>query len=293
MEFVSYHRPKTIEALYAALREETADAVFLSGCTDVLVQDRATGKFAGKAAFDLTAIEELKKITEEPDAILLGAELTHGQAAECSLLRNYAGPLCAACSQVGAAQLRNRATIGGNIGNASPAGDALGPLAALDAAVGLDCLGARRWLPVTELIERPGKLCLKEKEFIREIRIPKMPEGMQWRFRKVGRRQALAISRLTLTVLLTLEPDRTIGACRAAVGAVFPRPMRFPDWERQSCGQRLDAAAAHEMAAALARRIPEIAGVRPSTRYKQPVTQLLCERLLMEMLADAEARVGG
>lgn len=293
MDFVSYHRPKTIEALYEALRGEPAEAVFLSGCTDVLVQDRAGEKFAGKAAFDLTAIKELKQITEEPNAVRIGAELTHGEVAECHILQDYAPPLCAACSQVGAAQLRNRATIGGNIGNASPAGDSLGPLAALDATVELDCLGARRWLPVTEMIERPGKLCLREKEFIREIRIPKMSEGMQWCFRKVGRRQALAISRLTLTVLLALEPDRTIGACRAAVGAVFPRPMRFPEWERQYCGQKLDAATAHEMASALARRIPEIAGIRSSTRYKQPVTQLLCERFLMEMLADVEARVGG
>ena len=293
MEFASYHRPRTLEALYTALRQETADAVFLSGCTDVLVQDRASGAFAGKAAFDLTAIEELKTVAEEPDAVCLGAELTHGQIAECALLRDCVPPLCAACSQIGAVQLRNRATIGGNIGNASPAGDTLGPLAALDASVGLDCLGTRRWLPVTELIERPGKLCLKDREFIREIRIPKMPEGMQWRFRKVGRRQALAISRLTLTMLLKLEPDRTIGVCRAAVGAVFPRPMRFPDWERQFCGRELDAAAAHEMAAALASRIPEIAGIRPSTRYKQPVTQLLCERFLKEMLADAASETRG
>lgn len=293
MEFVSYHRPKTIAALYEALRQEPAEAVFLSGCTDVLVQDRASEKFAGKAAFDLTAIHELKQITEEPNVVRIGAELTHGAIAECNILQRYAPPLCAACSQVGAAQLRNRATISGNIGNASPAGDSLGPLVALDATVELDYLGTRRWLPVTELIERPGKLCLQEREFIREIKIPKMPEGMQWRFRKVGRRQALAISRLTLTVLLTLESDGTIGAYRAAVGAVFPRPMRFPEWERQYRGQKLEAATAHEMAVALAQQIPEISGVRSSTRYKQPVTQLLCERFLMEMLADAEAEIGG
>lgn len=292
MEFASYHRPKTIEALYTALRQETADVVFLSGCTDVLVQDRATGEYAGKAAVDLTAIEALKEIKEEPDAICIGAEITHAQIAQCSMLWNYAGPLCAACSQVGAVQLRNRATIGGNIGNASPAGDTLGPLAALDATVGLDCLGQVRWLPVTEIIEKPGKLCLREKEFIRAIRIPKMSQEMQWRFQKVGRRQALAISRLTLTLILSLKPEGTIGSCRAAVGAVFPRPMRFSDWEQQFCGRRLNATTAHEMALTLASRIPEIAGIRPSTRYKQPVTQLLCERLLKEILVDAGVEVG-
>ncbi len=292
MEFVSYHRPKTFEELYMALRQEKADAVFLSGCTDVLVQDREKGTFSGKAAFDLTAIEALKEIREEPDAVCIGAELTHAQIAQCDLLRNYAGPLCEACSQVGAVQLRNRATIGGNIGNASPAGDTLGPLTALGATVELDCLGALRQLPITEVIEKPGRLCLQEKEFIRTIRIPKLSKEMRWRFRKVGRRQALAISRLTLTMILSLESGGTVETCRAAVGAVFPRPMRFSDWEQAFCGRVLNAATIHEMASKLACRIPEIAGVRPSTRYKQPVVQLLCERLLTEMLADAKAEAG-
>lgn len=286
MEFAAYYRPGTLEELYAALRSEPADAVFLAGGTDILVQDRAGGKYAGKAAFDLTALDALRQLHESADAVALGACVTHGQAAESPLLLKYAPPLCAACGQVGAVQLRNRATIGGNIANASPAGDTLGPLAALDAAVGTDRLGERRWIPVTALIQRPGQLCLREKEFIREIRIPKLPAHWQWRFRKVGRRQALAVSRLTLTLLLKLEDGGKIASYRAAVGAVFPRPMRFPDWERLFLGRTLDGAAAREMARTLADKLPEISGVRPSTRYKQPVTRLLCEELLQEMLAE-------
>lgn len=286
MEFAAYYRPTTLEELYAALRNEPADALFLAGGTDVLVQNRAGGNCAGRAVFDLTALDALRQLHETADTITLGACVTHGQAAESALLRQYAPPLCAGCRQVGAVQLRNRATIGGNIANASPAGDTLGPLAALDASVAVDHLGERRCIPVTELIERPGQLRLGEREFIREIRIPKLPSGWQWRFRKVGRRQALAISRLTLTLLLKLEGGGVIASYRAAVGAVFPQPMRFPDWERQFLGQQLSGAVAQEMARTLADKIPEIAGVRPSTRYKQPVAQLLCSRLLQEMLAE-------
>lgn len=283
MNFSSYHRPGSLQELYELLKQEDGKVLFLSGGTDILVQDRENGKYAGRAVYDLTAIQKLKTIQESGGNLYIGGEATHGAIAVSPLVRQFAGPLARACSEVGAVQLRNRATIGGNIANASPAGDSLGPLVALDAVVCGDCMGKLRWIPVTELIEKPGKLCLEEKEYIREIRIPKLREDTLWRFRKIGRRNAMAISRLTLTVLLRLTEEGTIADYRVAVGAVFPRPMRFSEMERQFLGHKLTEDICREMAELLSRQIPEIAGVRASTRYKQPVTRLLCERLLNEM----------
>lgn len=283
MNFSSYHRPNSLEELYGLLEQEDGDVLFLSGGTDILVQDRASGKYEGRAVYDLTAVQELKAIRESGGSLYIGGEATHSDVADSPLVRQFAGPLARACSEVGAVQLRNRATIGGNIANASPAGDTLGPLAALDAVICGDRLGEVRWIPVTELIEKPGKLCLDHKEFIREIKIPKLREDIQWCFRKIGRRNAMAISRLTLTVLLRLTEEGTVSDYRAAVGAVFPRPMRFLEMEQQFLGRKLTEDTCREMAELLSLKIPEIAGMRASTRYKQPVTRLLCERLLREM----------
>lgn len=205
--------------------------LWMAGGTELLVQGRNSDRFAECAVFDLTAIAELQQIREQADCLEIGSMATHAEIATSPLVKQYAPILAQACAQVGACQLRNRATIGGNIANASPAGDTLGPLTALDAEVVLDELGACRTMPVTELIAAPGKTILQEREFIRSIRLPKLEKGSQSCFFKVGRRSALAISRLTLSLLLTVNGDGTVKEMRAAIGAVFPRPVRFRELE--------------------------------------------------------------
>ena len=283
MNFASYFRPSSLAELYRLLERENGVPLFLAGGTDILVQERTQGKYSGRAAYDLTAPPELKNIRQAENMLVIGSCVTHGAAAASPLVQQFAGPLAAACGSVGAVQLRNRATLGGNIANASPAGDSLGPLAALEASVCLDFLGTLRLVPITDLIQCPGRLCLRKKEFIREIRIPQLTSDTRWRFRKIGRREALAISRLTLTLLLRLREDGIITEYRAAIGAVFPRPMRFPNMEHEFVGKPLTRERCCEMADVLAEKIPEIAGVRESTKYKYPVTKLIAQRLLVEM----------
>ena len=140
MNFCSYHRPTSLTELYLLLERERNTPLFLSGGTDILVQDRANGKYVGRAVYDLTALPELKEIRRNDDTLLIGGEVTHSAVANSPLVCQLAGPLAAACGMVGAVQLRNRATLGGNIANASPAGDSLGPLAALDAVICTDYL---------------------------------------------------------------------------------------------------------------------------------------------------------
>jgi len=283
MKSLQYHRPRRESELYELLAAETAPILWLAGGTDLLVQERAGRSYEDRAVYDLTALEELKTLREDGTVLELGALLTHGQIAASPAVQTYAPLLAQACSQVGACQLRNRATLGGNLCNASPAGDTLAPLAALNAEVELDCLGQRRRIAVTDLILSPGKTALREKEFVRCVYVPKLSPGIQSRFLKIGRRNAMAISRLTLSLVLNREADGRVAELRAAVGAVFPRPMRFPDLEESLRGQELTDEAVEAFAQALAEQIPAIAGVRESTRYKQPVCRMACTRLLKEM----------
>lgn len=283
MNAVRYYRPKVLPELYAALDGESAPVLWMAGGTDVLVQAREPGRFDGCAVFDLTALEELRAIEDTGEALVIGGGVTHARIADSPLVRRFAPPLRQASAQVGAQQLRNRATIGGNIANASPAGDTLAPLAVLDAAVELDCLGRRRSLPLTELVCAPGRTALEEREFIRAIRIPKLPEGVRGGFRKIGRRRALAISRLTVAAVLGLDEGGGIKELRLSLGAVFPRPLRFPELEALALGAPAVDERLEEIALSLSEKIPEIAGRRASTVYKQPVCRLACQRLLKEL----------
>ncbi len=290
MNVASYQRPADEAELYRTLGAETLPVLFVAGATDVLVQARTGDGFSGRAAVDLTALSALKEIREEGESVIVGATATFTEIARSALIRTHAPLLVAAAGQIGAEQLRNRATIGGNVANASPAGDTQGPLAALDATVILDRLGARRELRFLDLVQGPGRTALMNREFIRAFRIPKIMPDALWRFYKVGRRSAMSISRLTLSMVLELSGDAAVRGLRVAIGAAFQRPMRFAEIEASAIDRPLDAAEIGRLAEAFSDTLPQIAGRRASTQYKQPVCRLAITRLLTEMRDEYAAR---
>lgn len=290
MNVASYKRPADEAELYRTLNAETLPVLFVAGATDVLVQSRTGNGFAERAAIDLTALPALKEIREEGESLLVGATATFTEIAESVLVRTHAPLLVAAAGQIGAEQLRNRATIGGNVANASPAGDTLGPLAALDVVAVLDRLGELRELRFLDLIQEPGRTALMDKEFIRAFRIPMMPSDALWRFYKVGRRSAMSISRLTLSMVLELSGDAAVRKLSVGIGAAFQKPMRFAGIEASAIGRSLDEAEIARLAESFAGTLPRIAGRRASTRYKQPVCRLAVARLLGEMRDEYAAR---
>ena len=283
MQVKTYCRPAAETELYMALSGETAPVLFVAGATDILVQARNGEPFAGCAAYDLTLLPALREIREDGDAIVIGSTATHAEIAASPLVRAYAPMLAAAVSEIGAVQLRNRATIGGNVVNASPAGDTLGPLSAMNAVVLLDYMGERRELPFLDFILGSGKTALKEKEFLRGVRIPKLPPDAQWRFEKVGRRNAMAISRLTVSMIAVFSDKNTLKELRVGIGAAFQKPMRFLELEQSAVGQPLLDENIEAIARAFSETLPQIAGRRASTDYKQPVCRMICARLLREM----------
>lgn len=289
MKLLSYERPGSLTELYETLSRQRGSVLWIAGATDVLVKERKGHPYEQDVGVDLTAVELLHEISEEEEQVRIGSCVTHGEIASSPLLRQYAPALAAACGQVGACQLRNRATIGGNIANASPAADSLAPLAALDARLLLNRMGTLRSVPVTDFITGPGKTILQDREFLQEIRLPKLPGNWHSRFCKIGRRGAMAISRLTLCAAVRLEDGGTIRDLRLAAGAVFPRPMRFEELEAWAQGRSLgDEQFLTEISEKFAGQIPLIAGRRASTTYKQPVCQLACRRLLKEIREEYE-----
>lgn len=283
-----YLRPATLgEALEALQTPGPGDgdgAHALAGGTDLMVAMRH-GKASPRTVVDVTRVPELRVLREEEDgSLLLGAAVTHTEAAESPLVRRLAPVLAKACAAVGSVQVRNLGTLGGNAANASVAADTLPALAALRARfeVAGPC-GGRRVSP-DEFFRGPGKTCLAPGELLTAIRIPLQPaHGAA--FLKVGRRRAAAVSRLSVAAMVNPEA----GLARIAVGAVFPRPGRLAAAEEvlhRGFGEDLLEEAGRAAEAA----VREVSGGRASMAYKLPVTRHCVIRALRLALEDFRVR---
>ena len=153
MPFCDFFQPASVEE--AIKLHQTENGVYVAGGTDVLVDCRTKKHFDGKSVIDLTALPGLSDITEEENTVAIGALCTHAQIAASALVRTYAPNLAKACGVVGSPQIRHRGTIGGNLGNASPAADSFGPLALYGAEILLQGADGLRSVPVGELVTGP------------------------------------------------------------------------------------------------------------------------------------------
>ena len=233
---VNAYRPSTIdEAL--RIRNETK-ALPLAGGTDLMVRYKNWAglppKFSQPVMF-VAHLHELKGIEVEGDELIIRSATTLTE-----LLKDGRVPevLKLAVKEMASPLVRNIATIGGNICNASPAGDTLPPLYALDAKVVLRSVEGERTVPIEDFITGPGQTVLKENEILCEIRIP-MDEFDSIFYRKVGTRRANALSKVSFVGLKNLQGDR-IDDIRIAFGAVAPTVVRSRDAEKMLKGIRID-----------------------------------------------------
>lgn len=286
---LAYCRPATVAAAVTAL--QTPGARALAGGTDLVVRLRE-GREGVAQVVDLNAIPGLGQIGVQGEEIFLGPLVTFSQMMTSALIRHEAPLLARAAAAVGSPQIRNRGTLGGNIMNASPAGDSLPVLLALEARVNLAGPEGERCLPLAELLAGPYHTRALPGEILTEIRFPRLPAGCGSSFLKLGRRNALAIARMNVAAVLQMEAGK-IKSARLAVGAVTPVPRRFPEAEAvlagASPGEGVYKAAAREVAAGMVRE----AGRRPSFAYKIPAVQALVRRALAEAAQAVEGGEAG
>jgi CO/xanthine dehydrogenase FAD-binding subunit len=283
MECREYIKTTTLRETLDAMRAAEGSIKLLAGGTDLLVNAREGHPYRNMTIVDIYGLPGLCQIEELDGWIAIGAGVTHAQIEHSCLIRERAGVLSDACRTVGSPQIRNHATIGGNIANASPAADALAALSVLEAEVEINRLGDVRRVPLAEVIEKPYRTTLTDRDLIIRIFLKKPPAGTQFHFYKLGRRKALAISRMTIATLLKRDETGVVEQFHMTMGATFPKPMLFPDIEAMLIGKRPTNADIAAVAEALSAKIPLIAGIRPSTAYKQPVCKKMVERILSEL----------
>jgi CO/xanthine dehydrogenase FAD-binding subunit len=261
MPEVTYLRPRDV-AHAVRLCEGTPDARPLGGGTDLMVMLHA-GTTRPRALVDLWSLAELKGIRRVDGGVEVGAAEPYTGIIGSALVTEHCPALVAASRTIGAAQIQNRGTLGGNLANASPAGDTLPVLLAADAIVVTD----RRTILIVDFFTAYRKTALGAGELIVAVRLPASARGV--RFRKVGTRAAQAISKVVVAV--NREP------ARIAFGSVAEVPLRARSAE--SALARGDVAGAVE---AVASDIRPIDDVRSTADYRRTVAQNVLRDLLRD-----------
>jgi xanthine dehydrogenase small subunit len=260
MRDVTYLRPRDLKDAVQVYRT-TPGCRLLAGGTDLMVMLHArTLRPEPRAVIDLWSLPELKGIRRVDDVLEIGAAEPYTGIIRSALAQQHVPALVAAARTIGAAQIQNRGTLGGNLANASPAGDTLPVLLAYDAVVVTD----RRSIPIDGFFTGYRKTALQPDELITAVRLPRDRSVL---FRKVGTRAAQAISKVVMAV--SRDP------ARIAIGSVAELPVRARGAEAALARNDMEGAIR-----AVADDIRPIDDVRSTAAYRRAVTQNVLRELL-------------
>jgi CO/xanthine dehydrogenase FAD-binding subunit len=279
---ISVVSPRSLAAALSALEHANAESRALAGGTDLMVEF-ATGRTRPDFVVDVWRVDELRGIRDERSGVRIGALSTCRDLLASQIVRERADLLALAADEVGAEQIKNRATLGGNLGTASPASD-LGPvLFALDARVRLVSSRGARELSIDEFWTGYRKTARAADELIESVLIPARAPGERRGFRKVGTRRAQSISKVVVAAAVQLE-NGLIRSVRAAAGSVAERTLRLPTLERELAGARPSAELFERVTRlSAARDIRPIDDVRSSASYRTHVFQRITRTLLAQL----------
>ncbi|MBK4714820.1 MULTISPECIES: molybdopterin cofactor-binding domain-containing protein [Tenebrionibacter/Tenebrionicola group] len=280
-------RAKTLDDALALLAQEPERRI-IAGGTDVLVQARLTT--SPVALVDISGIPELRDISALPEGgVRIGAGVRFSDLTTHPLIAAHYPLLVTACNTIGSLQLRNRATIGGNIVNAAPCADSVPPLIIHDAKVEIQRHGEQpQQMPLSDFIISGYQTQLKPGELLSAIVLPPPPthEGLQQRYLQLGRRNALNITRQSFTGQFVLNGSGELTHCRVVDGALFNKPQRLIPLEKCLTGRRLNAALIEEGAGVLQKMLDDAIGKRWSAAYKVPVGVAMFKQMLEEVLEN-------
>jgi len=273
--------PSTLADAYAAMAQVPV-ARPMAGGTDLLVA--LTGELGDPPdrTVDLWRLDELRGIATDGVALTIGALTTYTELRRSALCREHLPALVAAAATIGAVQIQNRGTLGGNIANASPAGDTLPVLLAMDATFVLGSLRGERTVAARDFWRAYRQTALAPDELLLRVRVP-LAGGREVRYRKVGTRRAQAISKVVIS-LAWLEAPGVPGwsDVRVALGSVAATPMRATATEAAMEGRWPIPETADLAAETLAAEIHPIDDVRSTAEYRRIVAARVLHRLIRE-----------
>ena len=273
--------PVTLAEAYAILSERERTLKVIAGGTDLMVLINAH-MLEAPEFLDIWRIDELRGITDEGESLRVGALTTYTQLIRSHLIQHHVPALVAASRTIGAIQIQNRGTIGGNIVNASPAGDSLPVLAAYDAEVEIGSARGTRRVAFNKFYSGYRLTMLQPDELVLAVRISKLVEGERDFFWKVGTRRAQAISKTVLAARARLSGE-SLETIAIGVGSVAPTVIRAPQTERLLTGAKLTPALIEDARRLIALEIAPITDLRSTEHYRRTVTGNVLGKFLRQL----------
>jgi CO/xanthine dehydrogenase FAD-binding subunit len=269
--------PRTLADAYALLGEGGWTPI--AGGTDLMV--RITGEIGEPPArvLDIWHLDELRGITLRDGSLVMGALTTYTELRRSDLVTSRLPVLAEAAATIGAAQIQNRGTIGGNIVNASPAGDTLPVLLATDARIVVGGARGERSIAATDFWTGYRTTARAEDELVLRVEVP-LPAGRTEWFRKVGTRRAQAISKVVMALAWVTDGSGAWADVRVACGSIAAVPLRLPEVESVLEGAVIDPQVADRARVAVEASIRPIDDVRSTADYRREVSGRILARAL-------------
>ncbi|MEW6566953.1 MAG: FAD binding domain-containing protein [Chloroflexota bacterium] len=284
----TYYCADTLDRAVRLLADHGPAARIVAGATDLILEIERGVRTGIEVLIDITRIPGLDGIRLDSDGwIHLGPLVTHNHCAASPLIIERAFPLARACWEVGAPQIRNRATVAGNLITASPANDSITPLVALGARVTLRSTRGVRTVPLASFYADVRRTVMQDGELLTDIAFRALGPGERGTFIKLGLRQAQAIALVNVAAVLRVQQGRVERAA-VTLGAVAPTIIRAPEAEERLAGSELSGAAiaeAAELAAAASRPIDDL---RASAEYRREMVRVCTQRALRALAAGRE-----
>jgi carbon-monoxide dehydrogenase medium subunit len=278
-----YYQPTSLAAALDLLAQYGGSARIVAGGTDLIIEAQR-GIRPTSTLIDISAVHDLRYVRPDSEWITLGGLATHNDVLASPLCREGAVPLVQACVEVGAPQIRTRATVAGNLVTASPANDTITPLIALGADLVLASRLGERVVRLQDFYPGFRRTALRPDELVREIRFHALGPEQRGSFVKLGLRRAQAISVINLAVVLSFDVDQ-VQRCRIALGCLAPTVVRARTAEAYLIGKQLTPAVCAEAARLACGDVQPIGDLRGSAGYRlSTLASLLTE--MLERLAS-------
>ncbi len=276
-----YLRPQTTEELAATLAEHGADAKLFAGGTDLIVVMRDK-LVRPKYVIDIKGIEELRELSwDERRGLTIGAAVTLSELIASEVVRERFGALWKAAGTLADPTIRNRATLVGNICNASPAADTAPALLVLWAEVEIVSANGKRVIPIREFFKGVKRTALEQGEFVRAVRVPNPPEGAKEDYLKWGRTRGEDLAVVGVAGLVANSGKKLV---RIALSSVAPTPLIVPEVEGVFKGGGSVEGQIDKAASIVVEKISPISDVRAGKEYRLHMAGVLTKQILKRIL---------
>jgi CO/xanthine dehydrogenase FAD-binding subunit len=282
-----YMVAKSYADMAATLRAASERIIILAGGTDLMVARRE--QLFEAPVLDISRVPELNTIALSDGTLAIGSAVTYRKIIHNALIQKYCPVLTESAARTGSIQIQNLGTLGGNVVNASPAGDSLTVLVALEAEVEIFWNDRTLIKPISSFILGPGQVDLPDNAVVTRFLIPLHAQSLRSAFYKLGNRaypqhpMSISVVNAVAVVCVAAEERRIVWA-RIALGAVAPTPVRAHAAEEKLCGQHISRQLIRQAATEAVQAISPIDDLRATAAYRRAVTPAIVEKVLSAAL---------